>query len=137
MSDDIIVRPDFVVPDEELEWRFSTSSGPGGQHANRSNTRAELRWRPGDSRAGTASQRSRVVDRLGELIIVQADDRRSQLRNRELALERFIARVKGALHVDAPRRATKPSRSAKRRRADDKKRRGQLKRQRRRPGPDD
>lgn len=137
MSGDVRVRDDFVVPGDELEWRFSTSSGPGGQHANRSNTRAEIRWSPADSNAGSAEQRRRIIDQLGDLIVVQVDDHRSQKRNRDLAIERLGARLRAALHRDPKRRATKPSRAAKRRRMDQKRQRSSVKKQRQRPRHDD
>ncbi|MDG2114163.1 MAG: alternative ribosome rescue aminoacyl-tRNA hydrolase ArfB [Actinomycetota bacterium] len=137
MNGDVRVRSDFVIPGDELDWRFTTSSGPGGQHANRSNTRAELRWNPLESGAGSERQRARIAEKLGELVIVQVDDHRSQKRNRNLALERLGARVREALHEDKPRRATRPSRAAKRRRADAKRQRGRIKQQRRRPSLDD
>jgi len=137
VTGDLRVRDDFVIPDEELEWRFTTSSGPGGQHANRSNTRAEVRWAPGGSRAGTDGQRRRIVERLGELVIVQVDDHRSQKRNRGLAAERLASRIRAALHQDPPRRATRPSRAATTRRKESKRKRGRLKEQRRRPSLDD
>jgi ribosome-associated protein len=137
MNGDLRVRPDFVIPWEELDWRFTTSSGPGGQHANRSNTRVEVRWRPLDSDAGTERQRRRIAERLGELVTVGADDQRSQRRNRALALERLGSRLRTALHEDAPRQATRPSRAARRRRTDAKRRRGQLKQQRQRPSADE
>jgi len=137
VNGDIFVRADFVIPGEEIEWRFSTSSGPGGQHANRSNTRAELRWTPGTSSAGTEQQRSRIVGRLGELVSVQVDDHRSQKRNRDLATERCSARVRDALHEDKPRRNTRPSLAARRRRTDAKRQRGRIKDQRKRPSLDE
>jgi len=137
VSGDLWVRDDLVIPADELEWRFSTSSGPGGQHANRSNTRAEVRWIPKESRVGTAQQRNLIAERLGDTVIVQVDDHRSQKRNRGLAAERLAGRIREALHRDPPRRATRPSRAAKRRRTESKRKRGQLKAQRRRPGPDD
>ena len=137
MNGDLRVRPDFVIPWEELDWRFTTSSGPGGQHANRSNTRVEVRWRPLDSDAGTERQRRRIAERLGELVTVGADDQRSQRRNRALALERLGSRLRTALHEDAPRQATRPSRAARQRRTDAKRRRGQLKQQRQRPSADE
>lgn len=137
MNGDLRVRPDFVIPAEELDWRFTTSSGPGGQHANRSHTRVEVRWTPGTSTAGTATQRTRIVERLGDPVIVAADDQRSQRRNRSLALERLASRIRDALHQDPPRQATRPSRAARRRRTDEKRQRGRLKEQRRRPSRDD
>ena len=131
------VRDDFAIDADELEWRYTTSSGPGGQHANRSQTRVEVRWSPRASSAGSTSQRQRIADRLGDPVTVGADDHRSQRRNRDLVLERLGARLRGALHEDRPRRATKPTRASKRRRTDAKRRRGQLKSQRQRPSLDD
>ena len=116
---------------------YSTSGGPGGQHANRSHTRVELRLDLETSTAFGPVQRQRVVDRLGPEIRVVVDDERSQLRNRALAEQRLVARLREALHVDPPRRPTKPTRSSQQRRVSSKQRRGQLKQSRRRPGVSD
>ncbi len=89
------------------------------------------------SSAFTEHQRARVIERLGTEIRVVADDERSQLRNRALAEERLVARLQSALHVDAPRRKTRPTRGSQRRRVEGKKRRGEIKKQRRKPGPND
>lgn len=121
-----------AVPLHELEWRFVASGGPGGQHANRSNTKVELTFDVEASSAFGPVQRERVLRAInGTVIRIVVDDERSQLRNREIALDRLRARLAAALVVPKDRRPTKPSRAAKQRRLDDKKRRGDIKRQRR------
>ena len=126
-----------VVPRVELEVRFSPSGGPGGQHANKTSTRAELTFDVAASSAFTEAQRALVLSRLGPVVRVVADDERSQLRNRALAEQRLASKLAAALHVDRPRRATRPSRSAVDRRIAAKKRRGETKSARRRPAGDD
>lgn len=133
---DISVGHGLVIPDAELEVRFTPSGGPGGQHANRSNTRVELTWDIAGSAVLRESQRRLLVAKLGERVRVVVDDARSQARNRELAHERLGARVRQALVRPKPRRKTRPSRASKRRRVDAKRQRGELKKQRRRPGYD-
>lgn len=122
-----------VIPLTELEWRFTASGGPGGQHANRSNTRAEVRFDVAASPSLLEVHRERMLERLGPVVRVVADDERSQLRNRELALERLRARLAEALRVERTRRPTAPSRGAKLRRLESKKRRSDIKRSRRPP----
>lgn len=122
-----------VIPLAELEWRFTASGGPGGQHANRSNTRAEVRFDVAASPSLLEVQRERLLERLGPVVRVVADDERSQLRNRELALERLRGRLAEALRVERTRRPTAPSRGAKLRRLESKKRRSDIKRSRRPP----
>jgi ribosome-associated protein len=134
---DLIVTRSVRVPRAELQVSFTASGGPGGQHANRSNTRVDLRFDVESSSAFTEVQRERVIERLGREVRVVVDDERSQSRNRALAEERLVARLRSALHVDPPRRATKPTRGSQRRRMDAKSRRGEVKRQRRRPSPDE
>jgi ribosome-associated protein len=127
-----------AIPLEELEWRFSGSGGPGGQHANTSNTRVEVRFDVAASPSLTPSQRARLLERLGPVVRVIAVDSRSHARNRELALSRLRERLAAALRTSRRRRATKPTAAARRRRVEAKRRRGDLKRQRRmRPGPED
>ncbi|MFV2038729.1 MAG: alternative ribosome rescue aminoacyl-tRNA hydrolase ArfB [Acidimicrobiales bacterium] len=133
---DLYVRAGFTIPDTELHLRFTPSGGPGGQHANRSNTRVELTWDVAASEAVDARTRTRLVDRLGPTVRVVVDDERSQARNRSIAQERLVARLQVALHEPRKRRPTRPSRSAKRKRVDQKKQRGELKQSRRRPGMD-
>lgn len=135
--DDLIVTRSVRVPRSELQVSFAASGGPGGQHANRSNTRVDLRFDVESSSAFSEAQRERVMERLGREVRVVVDDERSQLRNRSLAEERLVARLQSALHVERPRKATRPTKSAKRRRMDTKSRRGEVKRQRRPPGRDD
>jgi ribosome-associated protein len=117
----------------ELEWRFSSSGGPGGQHANTSNTRVELIFDIESSPSLGPRQRARLLEKLGPRVRIVASERRSQLQNRELALERFRERLAGALHVDPSRVATRPSRSSKRKRVEQKRRVGERKRTRRPP----
>jgi ribosome-associated protein len=125
------VTPTVAIPFDELEWRFSGSGGPGGQHANTANTRAEVRFDVAMSPSLGPSQRARLLARLGPVVRVVASDERSQLRNRELALERLAGRLADGLHVDRPRRPTRPTAGSKRRRLEDKRRQAQRKRDRR------
>ena len=138
-EDDRLVVTDAVrIPRYELRESFSASGGPGGQHANKAATRVELTFDPATSSAFRhETQRARVIDRLGTPIRVVVDDERSQIRNRTIAEERLVAKLRDALRVQATRRATKPSRGAKRRRLESKAQRSEVKRQRRRPGVDD
>ncbi len=136
MADDLEVRKGLVIPAGELQERFMASGGPGGQHANRSNTRVELRFDVASSQALGDTQRARILERLGPEVRVVVDEERSQRRNREIARQRLAARLSSALRRDAPRRATKPSKAAKARRLEDKKRRSEVKQQRQRPPPD-
>ena len=119
-----------AIPLDELEWRFSGPGGPGGQHANTSNTRVEVRFDVEGSPSLTPSQRARLLDRIGPVVRVVAADTRSQARNRELALSRLRERLADALRTPRARRATAPTRAARRRRIEAKRRRGDLKRQR-------
>jgi ribosome-associated protein len=135
--DHLVVTRSVRVPRSELQVSFAASGGPGGQHANRSNTRVDLRFDVGASTAFSDAQRSRVIERLGSEVRVVVDDERSQMRNRALAEERLVARLQSALHVERPRRATKPTKSSQRRRMDAKTKRGDVKRQRRKPSHDD
>jgi ribosome-associated protein len=126
-----------VIPFDELEWRFTGPGGPGGQHANTSNTKVEVRFDAANSPSLGPRQRARVVERLGPTVRAGASERRSQHQNRELALERLGARLAEALHVNPTRVASKPSRATKRRRVESKRQHGQVKRTRRRPSSDD
>jgi ribosome-associated protein len=137
VQDDLIVTRSVRIPRHELEVSFSASGGPGGQHANRSNTRVELRFDIAGSSAFGPGQRQRLLDRLGPEVRIVADDERSQLRNRALAEQRLVERLQAALRVDRPRRPTAPTRASKVRRIEAKQRRGDIKRQRRRPGADE
>ena len=125
------------IPLDELEWRFSASGGPGGQHVNTSNTRVEVRFDVAGSPSLGPRQRERLVSRLGPVVRVVASDTRSQSRNRELALERLRSRLVDALRVERPRHATKPTRASKAARVEAKRRRGEVKRMRRSDPSDD
>jgi ribosome-associated protein len=116
-----------------IELRTSRSSGPGGQHANVTASRVEAVFDVGASRSLTDEQRNRIAARLGPVVRAVAQDTRSQTRNRELALERLRGRLEGALAVQRPRRATKPTAASRRRRAESKQRRADTKRLRRKP----
>jgi ribosome-associated protein len=120
-----------AIPLSELRWRFSRSGGPGGQHANTADTRAEVIFDVSASTALGPRQRARLLEKLGPEVRVVASDERSQARNRELALQRLAARIAGALHVEAPRRPTRPTKASKERRLADKKRRSERKQSRR------
>jgi ribosome-associated protein len=134
---DVRVHSGLTIPDGELSVRFTPSGGPGGQHANRSNTRVELTWDVQTSAAIDDHARARLVEKLGPVVRIVVDDERSQLRNRELAYERLRVRLQAALHEPKARRKTKPSRSSQRRRVTGKRQRGQLKQQRRNPDRDE
>jgi ribosome-associated protein len=138
-SDDVPVSAAVTIPSSELRWRFSRSSGAGGQHVNTSDTRVELSWDLERSSVLSSVQRHRAHQRLGRSLVdgvvtVVASDRRSQLRNRELAQQRLAELVAGAIAPPPPaRRPTRPTKAAQRRRREDKERRSEVKRQRRRP----
>ena len=133
----LVVTASLRIPLAELEWRFTGSGGPGGQHANTANTRVELVWDVAASAAPGPRQRELLLSRLGTVVRVVAADERSQSRNRQLALARLRGRVGLALRVDPPRRATRPSRAATQRRLDAKRQQGERKRGRRsEPGDD-
>jgi ribosome-associated protein len=131
------VSPTCVIRLDELEWRTTGSGGPGGQHANTSDTRVEVRFAVASSTSLAPGQRERLLQRLGPVVRATASDSRSQARNRDLALERLRSRLEEALRVDPPRRATKPKRSATEARLDAKRRRAARKQDRRRPTDDD
>ena len=123
-----------LIPLHELEWRFTASGGPGGQHANKAATRVELLFDVEASTALGPRQRARLVEKLGSVVRVVAADERSQTRNRDIALERFKERVAQALKVETPRRPTRPTRASKERRLQSKARRAAVKNSRRSVG---
>jgi ribosome-associated protein len=133
-SDAIRVTRSVVIPRAEIELRFSRSSGPGGQHAQKSDTRVDARFDVLASTALTDAQKRRVVARAGPVLRAVAQDERSQWRNRELAVDRLVESLRDALRVERRRVATKPSARARERRLEDKRRRSELKRLRRPPG---
>ena len=115
----------------EIAFRFSRSSGPGGQHAQKSSTRVEALFDVEGSTALTARERRLVLARLGPVVRAIAQDERSQLRNRELATDRIVDQLREAVKVRRARRATAPTRASQERRLEEKKRRGKTKRLRR------
>ena len=132
-ADGLRVTRSLLIPFHELEERFTTSGGPGGQHANKAATRAEVRFDVVASQVLGERQRARLLERLGEVVRVVADDERSQARNRALAQERMAGRLAAALYVEPPRRPTKQSRGSKERRLQQKKQRSETKANRRPP----
>ena len=128
MAGELRVNRSLCIPSTELEVRFSPSGGPGGQHANRAHTRVEVRFDVASSAVLGPRQRALLLERLGSEVRVVCDEERSQVRNRTLALERLAARLASALHVEAPRRPTRPTLGSKQRRLSSKKARGEVKR---------
>ncbi|NNE73256.1 MAG: aminoacyl-tRNA hydrolase [Acidimicrobiales bacterium] len=135
--DDELVAPGCRIPLSEIDWTFTTSGGPGGQHANKAHTRVEAAIDLRTARGINAATRARLITKLGPLLRVVVDDTRSQARNRSIALERLADRIEVAQRQDKLRRKTKPSRGAQKRRLEAKKRRSDTKRQRQRPRHDD
>jgi ribosome-associated protein len=127
----IRVTRSVVLPRAEIELRTSRSSGPGGQHAQKSETRVEAVFDVEASSALTDGQKRRVLAKAGPVLRAVAQDERRQLRNRELATGRLVATLREALRVERKRVPTKPTKAAKERRLDDKRRRGEDKRLRR------
>jgi ribosome-associated protein len=136
MADTLPIRPGVAIPLAEIELRTSRSSGPGGQHANVTASRVEAVF---DVHASSLSDahKARIAGRLGPRVTASAQDTRSQLHNREIALERLAHRLRSALEVARPRRATRPTTASRRKRIEGKRRRGDVKRSRRRPAADD
>lgn len=139
MADEIPLRGGVAIPRSELSWRFSRSSGPGGQSVNTADSRVELRWNLAESGALPSVLRDRAVERLagrliGGVLVVTAQEHREQLRNRRAAEARLVALVQAAIAPGpASRRATRPSRGAVQRRLDAKRTRAVTKQLRRRP----
>jgi ribosome-associated protein len=137
VTDSLDIRPGVSLPMREIELRTSRSSGPGGQHANVTASRVEAIFDVAASGALSDAQKARVTARLGPRVTSSAQDTRSQLRNRELALRRLAERLAHALEPRRPRRPTRPTASSRRKRVDVKRQRGETKRGRRRPAGDD
>lgn len=136
MGQPIVVDAHCAIDSDELDWRFEPAGGPGGQHANRSHTRAVVTFDVVASPSLSEVQRSRLRAELGDVVTVAADDERSQRRNRDLAQRRLTQRLAEALYVAPPRRRTRPTRSSVRRRLDEKSQHAQRKAGRRRVDPD-
>ncbi len=134
---DLPVRPGLTIPATEVQEKFSASGGPGGQHANKTATRVELRFDIAGSPSLSEHQRNRLIERFGPELRVVVDEERSQLRNRAIARERLAARLASALVPARPRRATRPTKGSKTRRLEAKRQRGETKQTRRRPSSDD
>jgi ribosome-associated protein len=126
-----------VIPLDEIEWRFDTSGGAGGQHANRARTRVEASFDVAASPSLSDYHRHRLLTKLGEVVRAASNDERSQIRNREVALDRLRTKLADALRDERPRRATRPTRGSKERRLSSKRRRSDVKRERRKPLRDD
>ena len=133
-GDSIRVTRSVVLPLSDVAFRFSRSSGPGGQHAQKSETRVEAVFDVEASATLSPAQKRRVILRLGPVVRAVAQDERSQLRNRELALERLAERLREGLRVQRRRVPTAPSAASRERRLEEKRRRGETKRLRRPPG---
>ena len=127
------VTRSVVLPLADVQLRFSRSGGPGGQHANTSETRVEAILDVEATDALTEAQKRRVVAKAGPVLRAIAQDERSQWRNRELALERIVEQLREALRVERQRVATKPTRASRERRLETKRRRADAKRLRRPP----
>lgn len=123
----------LAIPVEEIEFRYSRSSGPGGQHAQKTETRVEAVFDVEASETLSAAQKGRLRRRVGPVVRAVAQDERSRTRNRELALERLAAAIRAGVRVERKRRPTKPTAAARQRRLEGKKRRGATKRLRRQP----
>jgi len=143
MNDSIVHITDTVsIPMSELQFRFARSGGPGGQHVNRSATQVELLFDVVNSPSLDETQRQRVLTKLKsridkeDVLHLVSQETRSQLRNREEAVERFRELMRDALHVPKSRRPTRPSRAVRERRLEEKRRRSKTKRSRRPVPPD-
>lgn len=138
MTDDpiLVVDARLRVPRAELGFRASRSGGPGGQHVNTSSTRVELTWDVAGSPSLTSEQRARILEKLSNrinaegVLLLASSEHRSQHRNREAAVERFVELLREALYVAPPRRKTRPTRASRERRIQAKKRRSETKRMR-------
>jgi ribosome-associated protein len=137
MDDPMPLRGHVAIPLREVTVRASRSSGPGGQHANKTASRIEASFDVAASTALTDEQKRRIISRLGPRVVAVAQDARSQTRNRELALERLAHRLSGALAVKRARHSTRPSKASVQRQRAAKRRQSERKRARRAPGQDD
>ncbi len=131
------------IPEEELNIRAIRSSGPGGQHVNKTSTKIEVRWNLAQSPSLNEAQRTRLLNKLASrldkegIIRLTCDETRSQLRNKEIAIERLHKIVNDALAIPKRRKKTKPTRGSNERKLAEKARRGQTKQLRRKPTDSD
>jgi ribosome-associated protein len=132
-GDSLRVTRSVLLPVSEIELRVSRSSGPGGQHAQKSSTRVEASFDVESSSALTDAQKRRVVNHAGPVLRAVAQDERSQARNRELAIERLVEKLRQALAVPRHRVPTEPGRAARERRLESKRRRARTKALRKAP----
>lgn len=137
MAEVIRISRSCAIPLDELEWRFSRSGGPGGQHVNKTETRVEVRLDVDAASCLGPRQRARIKEKLGPVVRVTASDTRSQARNRELALERLREKLQTALAQEKKRKPTKRTRAAEERRLRGKRHRSRTKRARGPVGPDE
>jgi ribosome-associated protein len=137
MADLLPINRDVSIPLEEVSVQASRSSGPGGQHANKTESRIEASFDVVASATLDDAQKARVTARCGPVVRAVAQDARGQARNRALALERLAGRLARALEVPRARRATKPTKASRTRRLEAKRRDSQRKSERRRPTGDD
>jgi ribosome-associated protein len=129
----IQVTSRLAIPLEEVELRYSRSSGPGGQHAQKTETRVEAVFDVARSATLSEAQKTRLTAWAGPVVRAVAQDERSQSRNRELALERLGEAIRAGVRVPRKRRPTKPTAASRERRLEGKKRRASVKRMRQRP----
>jgi ribosome-associated protein len=124
------VNRSLSIPLAEISWRATTPGGPGGQHANRTASRVEVRFDVARSASLGPRQRALLLERLGRVVSASSSEDRSQARNRDVALERLAERLAGALRVAPTRRATAPTPGSEERRLEEKRRRARTKRER-------
>lgn len=137
LDDEVVIRPGVVLPGSALRWRFSSSGGPGGQHANTSNTRVELWVRVEEIVGLSPSELTRIRMTLGDVVEVSVTDQRSQWQNRLIARERMTTKLNAALEVPKNRRPTRATLGSQRRRLQAKRERSDVKANRRRPRASD
>ncbi len=132
----LFIRSRLTIPFSEIELRVTTSGGPGGQHANRSLTRVVVAFHVNTSEALSETERALLIEKVGTVVRSSASRYRSQAQNKSAALEQLALKIANGLTRQAPRRATKPTKSSKVRRVDEKKARSRVKENRRRPVSD-
>ncbi len=132
-----LIAPGCRIPVAEVTWRFTTSSGPGGQHANKANTGVDARLDIANAAGITPDSRERLILKLGAEVRVYVDSERSQFRNRATAMDRMTEKLLDALAIEKPRRPTKRSKGSHKRRIKSKRQRSEIKKSRQRPRLDD